>query len=99
MLASAPLVQARDWADIVTTPLVDPLLARPPELDTGKTLPGDDHVYGCNGGFEPARPLTLPQAVDQALCHNPRVESAWAAIKMQAAEVGEARAAYLPTTL
>ena len=41
--------------------------------------------------------LSLAQAVDTALCHNPQVQSAWAAIKQQAAALGEARAAYLPT--
>lgn len=90
-------VQARGWADIVTAPLVDPLLARPPELGVGKILPGDIEPFGCNDAGEMlAEPLTLARAVDLALCHNPQVQSAWASIKVQAAQVGEARAAYLP---
>ncbi|MNS77062.1 Outer membrane efflux protein BepC precursor [compost metagenome] len=42
-------------------------------------------------------PLTLPAAVDLALCHNAQVHGAWAGIRLQAAGVGEARAAFLPT--
>lgn len=89
---------ARDWADLATTPWVDPLLASPPQIQAGKTLPDDVQVPACDGGGHGYdRPLTLSDAVDLALCHNPQVQSAWAAIKVQAAQVGEARAAYLPT--
>ncbi|KWF94045.1 Fis family transcriptional regulator [Burkholderia diffusa] len=42
-------------------------------------------------------PLTLPEAVSRALCHNPRTRAAWAAVKAQTAAVGVARAAFLPT--
>ncbi|WP_420993017.1 TolC family protein [Cupriavidus sp. 30B13] len=90
-------IHARDWADLATTPFADPLLARPPRLDAGQLLPGDAQVHVCEGGHDSTAPLTLSQAVDLALCHNPRVQSAWAAIKVQAAQLGEARAAYLPT--
>jgi outer membrane protein len=90
--------EARDWADIVTSPLPDPLLAEPPQLDSGKTLPGDVNAYTCRIiSYEAKRPLTLSDAIDLALCHNPQVQSAWASIKVQAAQVGEARAAYLPS--
>ncbi|KAB8049884.1 TolC family protein [Janthinobacterium sp. FT14W] len=42
-------------------------------------------------------PLSLPAAVDLALCRNAQVHGAWAGIRLQAAGVGEAKAAYLPT--
>ncbi|WP_257626225.1 TolC family protein [Janthinobacterium sp. NKUCC06_STL] len=42
-------------------------------------------------------PLTLPAAVDLALCHNAQVHGAWAGIRLQAAGLGEAKAAFLPT--
>jgi outer membrane protein len=42
-------------------------------------------------------PLTLSEAMDVAICHNPQLRGSWAAIKVQAAALGEARAAYLPT--
>jgi outer membrane protein len=82
----------------LATPWEDPLLSRPPELDHGKILPGDRSTYACSPS-QPAAGMVLPlaQAVDWALCHNPQVQMAWANIKIQAAQVGEARAAYLPT--
>lgn len=41
-------------------------------------------------------PLRLDEAVDRALCDNPRTREAWANVKVQAAGVGVAKAAYLP---
>ncbi|MDR0578576.1 MAG: TolC family protein [Candidatus Accumulibacter sp.] len=38
----------------------------------------------------------LLDVVDQALCRNPQTREAWASARAQAAEVGVARAAYLP---
>jgi len=46
---------------------------------------------------EPTGPLTLPDLVDLALCHNPATAVAWAASRSAAANVGIARAASLPT--
>jgi outer membrane protein len=51
---------------------------------------------GCPAGA-PARPLQLAEAVGRALCSNPKTRQAWADVKAQAAGVGVARAAYLPT--
>lgn len=97
-------VHARDWLDAIGTPLYDPLLTQPPVLNKGKMLPGDEQVHPCDPhrdkhSDKQARVirLTLGDAVDLALCHNSEVRSAWAAIKVQAAQLGEARAAYLPT--
>ena len=94
---AAPPAQAGNVVNALTTPWNDPLLARPPVLDTGKVLPGDTASLPCPPSGVEFNPLTLVQAVDVALCHNPQVQGAWAAIKVQAAAVGEARAAYLPT--
>ncbi|WP_376767458.1 TolC family protein [Paludibacterium denitrificans] len=41
--------------------------------------------------------IDLATAVDQALCHNPQSQSAWASIRAQAMQVGVAESAYLPT--
>lgn len=90
-------VHAGDRVDFITTPWIDPLSARPPVLESGKILPGDRTVPPCPPDYDGASPLTLAEAVDLALCHNPQVQSAWAAIKVQAAALGEASAAYLPT--
>jgi outer membrane protein len=88
---------ARDLEDVLTTPFIDPLRTRPAVLDSGVTLPGDNAPWQCQTGKDFSNPLALNEAVDLALCNNPQVKTAWAAIKMQAAAVGVADAAYLPT--
>ncbi|MBF0098331.1 MAG: TolC family protein [Magnetococcales bacterium] len=82
--------------------MIDPLLTRPMVLDEGSVLPGDAYPPPCLeltvwDRASEREPLSLSRAVDLALCHNPQVKSAWAAIKVQASALGEARAAYLPT--
>ena len=78
-------------------PHADPLSTLPPVIAAGATLPGDDHVAPCPA--EPALPaaLGLADAVDLALCHSPQLQGAWAAIRIQAAGLGTARAAFLPS--
>ena len=41
-------------------------------------------------------PLLLEEAVDRALCNHPKTRAAWATVRVQAAGVGVAEAAYLP---
>lgn len=53
-------------------------------------------INGCPAG-PPGRPLQLFEAVERALCSNPKTREAWADVKARAAAVGVARAAYLPT--
>jgi outer membrane protein len=45
----------------------------------------------------PAGPLSLSMAVDLALCRNPTTRSAWATARQQAALLGQADSAWLPT--
>lgn len=45
----------------------------------------------------PSSPLTLAAAVDIALCRNPATRSAWASAHLQAAALGTAESAWLPT--
>lgn len=73
----------------------DPLRTSTSTLQTpaGMFVPS---ATGCDFG-PPARPLLLGEAVARALCGNPKTREAWADIKVQAAGVGIARAAYLPT--
>ena len=75
----------------------DPLRTRPAILDSGPTLPRDATPYPCASAASMDHPLYLAEAIDIALCNSPLVRSAWAAIKVQSAAVGQARAAYLPT--
>lgn len=50
----------------------------------------------CGDAMVPKGPLSLSEAVNAALCLNPQARGAWAAVKVQAGAVGEARAAYWP---
>lgn len=93
----ASLYGSAAWAWNWPARLDDPLYARPPVLDRGAVLPGDGQPIVCPSGAAVDHPLTLSEAVDLALCNNPQIKAAWAAIKIQAGAVGEARAAYLPT--
>lgn len=74
----------------------DPLVTVPPEVFTGKSLPGDADIISCPTSYDANINLNLELAIDLALCRNPRIKSAWAAIKIQAAALGEARATYFP---
>ncbi len=78
--------------------LVDPLRSRPGRLESDEPLPGDTTAIDCAAtGAPTTQPLSLAAAVDLALCHSPQVQASWAAIKIQAAGLGQARAAWLPT--
>jgi len=76
--------------------LEDPLGTQPGRLHTGATLP-DGSLIASPASVDLSQPLALGSAIDVALCNNPQIRSAWAAIRIQAAGLGEARAAYLPT--
>lgn len=60
------------------------------------SMTGDDSLRICVFG-PVTNPLRLQDAVERALCHNPKTREAWASIKIAAADVGVARGAYLPT--
>jgi outer membrane protein len=72
---------------------VDPLFAERSisESPSSSLLPAP-----CVSGT-PTIPLGLAEAVSRALCYNPKTRDAWANVKVQAAAVGAARAAFLPT--
>ncbi|AOJ85285.1 Fis family transcriptional regulator (plasmid) [Burkholderia sp. MSMB0856] len=73
----------------------DPLLAErpiPPNAGSG----GISGTQPCEFGAL-AEPLSLREAVERTLCSNPKTRQTWASVKAQAANVGVARAAYLPT--
>lgn len=44
----------------------------------------------------PVPELTLSVAIQLAICHNPQLRASWSQIAQQAAQVGQARSAYLP---
>ena len=76
--------------------LKDPLGVKPDRLQTRTTLP-EGSLISCPTSVDLSQPLELGSAIDVALCSNPQIRSAWAAIKVQSGVLGEARAAYLPT--
>jgi len=75
----------------------DPLQVMPPVLRDGAVLPGDEAPVACADDPASPGPMTLEAAIDLAMCGNPQVRAAWAAVKVQAGALGEAKAAYLPT--
>ena len=101
VVAFAGGISGSAWGIEFPYMLQDPLLTRPKILDRGVSLPGDGASLACTSmspeDLSLKDPLALATAVDMALCHNPQVKAAWAAIKVQAGALGEARAAYVPT--
>ncbi len=76
---------AKDWSDPF---LVDQLPPQGPAGSLGLLPCGED---------VPASSLTIGDVVDRALCHNPQSQLAWANARYQAAQVGVARAPFLPS--
>lgn len=60
------------------------------------TIPTDKLDIPCRFGAL-GSPLTLVEAVERAVCHNPQTRQAWASVKAQAAQLGVSQAAYVPT--
>ncbi|MDD5035347.1 MAG: TolC family protein [Methylococcaceae bacterium] len=60
-----------------------------------KPYPGE--ADPCLAQRKPDAPWSLLEIIDQALCHNPQTRKAWANARLQAAQVGSAEAAYLPS--
>jgi outer membrane protein TolC len=69
-------------------------------LGTRSVLESNAHGFADPGDPAcalPAGPLALGQAIGLALCRNPATKGAWAAARLQAAELGIAEAARFPT--
>lgn len=62
---------------------------------TGNMMPDDEPDDPCAFAAV-SNPLELPEAVERALCHNPQTRAAWASAKVQTAQVGVAKSAWLP---
>ncbi|MBS1159748.1 MAG: TolC family protein [Proteobacteria bacterium] len=77
---------------------IDPFLTHDKVARTaaGSMLPADEEEPDPCAFGQLGTPLELPEAVERALCHNPQTRAAWAGAKVQTAQVGVARAAYLP---
>jgi len=76
---------------------IDPFLTHDKVARTasGSMLDDEDDADPCAFATL-GKPLTLSEAVERALCHNPQTRAAWAGAKVQTAQVGVAKSAYLP---
>lgn len=80
-------------------------LFTPPALagDPFSTLDAVPPLAGLHAGTSPCQPadlgqpLDLTDVVDIALCNNPQTRQGWANARVQAAQVGVAQAAFLPS--
>jgi hypothetical protein len=68
----------------------------PPSSPSTNALLGTRNT-GCVFGKAPTSPLSLDEAIERALCSNPRTREAWATVKLQASRLGISKSAYLPT--
>jgi outer membrane protein len=81
---------------VYSDPFQDPLDVFPVDQSSSRNGVGEFASTTCPSGANLATPLSVDDAIDIALCNNPQLKSAWAAIKVQAAQLGQAKAAYLP---
>lgn len=74
--------------------LYDPL--RTGVLSLPKIPVGDGAQSPCNT-IDLNQPLTLAEIADTSLCNNPQTSEVWASARVQAAQLGIAKSAYLPS--
>ena len=91
MMALRPATAADPFAtEALTAGSAGTSLARP--LDPRRPQRSEPCTFEPQGG-----PLSLPDVVDRALCNNPQTRAAWANARFQAAQVGIAQSAFLPS--
>lgn len=59
-------------------------------------VPWSSGAGACPRQASTTGPLTLAGVIERALCNNPQTRQSWTAARIQAAQVGRSRAAYLP---
>ena len=73
-------------------------LAPPPRLPGFAEFTSDGDLAPCRFAAQPLQQaLTLADVIDRALCNNPQTRLAWANARVQAAQAGVARSAFLPS--
>jgi outer membrane protein len=68
------------------------------QVQTLPKIPGQ--YWGSDAGCDAPnwqQPLTLADVANTSLCHNPQTREMWANARIQAAQLGVAKSAYLPT--
>ena len=93
LVVSTVWLPSRSEATGVSDPFDTQSLTPPRPL---LTLPADPAFVPCQP-HPTGSPYNVLDVVDEALCQNPKTREAWASARVQAAEVGVARSAYLPT--
>lgn len=68
------------------------------EIDTLPHIPGRDQTANipCDA-LDLNLPMTLTEVAEASLCNNPQTREVWASARVQAAQLGIAKSAYLPT--
>jgi TolC family type I secretion outer membrane protein len=61
-----------------------------------QSIPSGGGADACARQAASSGPLTLADVIERALCNNPQTRQSWTAARTQAAQVGRARAEYLP---
>ncbi|MGV0951031.1 MAG: TolC family protein [Azonexus sp.] len=89
MLCLALPVRAAGLSDPFSTDAMTPPRPSPQAAGRSADVPCAREI--------PAAPLTSIDAVDLALCNNPQTREVWANARAQAAQVGVAQAAWLPS--
>lgn len=65
--------------------------------DLAKLPPGYVSSATPCGNIDLSKPLTLTEVADASLCNNPQTAEVWAGARVQAAQLGIAKSAYLPS--
>lgn len=96
--AGVCLVASSGWADEFPPYPDDPFGTREAVSATpGRAAGSPDPADPCGIDRRPSEVWTLADVADRALCHNPETRQAWSNARVQAAQLGVAEAAYLPT--
>ena len=92
------LIASVGWAEEFPPYPDDPFGTRDSISPTpGRAAGAFDPSDPCGIDRRPPKAWTLVDVAEQALCHNPQTRQAWLNARLQAAQLGVAESAYLPT--
>lgn len=67
-----------------------------PRIPAGYSEPSSPCSNQAGNNLDLNKPLTLADVADTSLCNNPKTSEIWASARVQAAQLGIAKSAYLP---
>ena len=82
------------WYNGIGTDQYDPLQTGVLSLPK---IPLDDGAQSPCNAIDLNQPLSLAEIADSSLCNNPQTSEIWASARVQAAQLGIAKSAYLPS--